>query len=261
MVQSPNSRPNKRLRSLPLAVGGLAIVGVGVLASFFLFRSPNSQFSNGLQYLENQEKTDITQLETDLSKQQRERMFEAVNSGQYPISSLFRNAVVFGDSRVEALAGYGFLPASRVLAEIGVNIRSIPNHLEQVKTMQPQEIYFSFGVNDIDSNVGGAVGENGYGSVYEGLIDQVLAVSPNSKIIVCSILPVTQACINDNPQYERIPEYNQQIKEMCERRGWTYIDSTAFVESMGPDIYERDGIHFVASFYPEWLWSLLSAQS
>ena len=263
MVQPDSSDKNRNIttkfkyKKTTLIVTGGIVLGCAIALGWHFLGHSSVAFSQGISYLESQEAQSTADLEKELADKQRARMIEAVNSGEYSIFSLFRNSVIFGDSRIEGLESYGFLPVNEVLADIGSNIRSIPDHLEEVKAARPQRIYFSYGVNDIESNVGGATGENGYGSVYEGLIDQVLEVSPDSQIIVCGILPVSQTAHDEHPEFAQIADYNQQIREMCERRGWTYVDSTDFANSQGPDIYATDGIHYIADFYPEWMRFLL----
>ncbi len=260
MTSSNTFHPRKNRKKAFLVILSVVIIGAAILI-WFVLRQPDTRFAQGIAYLENQESTQTTDLEAELSSRHRERMLEAVNSGQSSLSALFRDSLIFGDSRVYGFGSYNFVPTSQVLASAGATIENISDYLDVVKEVQPQKIYFSYGVNDMGLDIGSDRGENGYAQVYEEQINKVLEVSPNSQIIINSIIPVTPARLEQSPRWGKADEYNRQIKELCERRGWTYVDNSEISQNGNADIYNPDGVHFPPSFYPVWAQNMLFAES
>lgn len=252
MTAPKTSKKSAKIRKGPAAI--LLVVVILVIAVVFtlIFNRPDSRLKSGLTYLENQEAVQTADLETELASKQRERMLEAVNSGEYSIFSLYKNSLIFGDSRVYGFGSYDFVPTFQVLADAGATIENISDYLDVVKNVQPQKIYFSYGVNDMGLEIGQDLGENGYAQVYEEQINKVLEASPNSQIIINSIIPVTPARLEQTPRWGKVDDYNRQIRELCERRGWTYIDNTEISQYGNADIYNPDGVHFLPVFYPVW---------
>lgn len=243
----------KRIR-IGLAAGGAVLV-IGLIV--FALRPSNDASAAGLEYLENQAAADITQIEKDVTAKKNEHLIESVKNGDTSIFSLYRNSLILGDSRVYGFDSYGFVPGEQVLAAAGTTIANIEDNLEIIQRMQPQVMYFSYGVNDMGLQIGSDRGENGYAQVYEEQIDKALSVSPNSQIVVNSIIPVTQAAKERSPRWDQAEDYNRQIQEMCERRGWTYVDNTDLADNGNAPIYQGDGVHFLPDFYPVWASNML----
>lgn len=248
-------------RRKAVLVSVLCVIVVVGFAMGYTSQRKNRILAEGLTYLKTQETRETQELEKTLQRKQRERMLAAVQSGQSSIFSLYRNALIFGDSRVYGFGSYGFVPFEQVLAEAGATINNIPDNLEIVKKTQPEKIYFSYGVNDMGLQIGSDRGENGYAQVYEEMIDQVLEASPNSQIIINSILPATPARLADAPRWKDVDQYNAQIEEMCKKRGWTYIDNSELADGGNADIYQADGVHLLPDFYPVWAQNMIFSAS
>lgn len=231
------------------------IIGCGV----FFFTRSDSATASGIAYLNSQDAVNIDNLISETATKRRSRMLQAVEEGKSTIFSLYNNSLIFGDSRVYGFGSYGFVPEKQVLAEAGATIQNITDYIDVVQSTQPEKIYFSYGVNDMGLNIGEDRGENGYAAVFEEQIDQLLAVSPNSQIIINSIIPATPARIEESPRWGKTDEFNQQIKALCEKRGWTYVDNSALADGGNADIYQPDGVHFQTNFYPIWAQNMIFA--
>ena len=48
------------------------------------------------------------------------------------------------------------------------------------------------------------------------------------------------------------PEFNQALEDLCQQMGCTFIDNTFLVDGRD-DMYEPDGEHVIADYYPLWL--------
>lgn len=230
------------------------------LLCLYVYLSSRTSFDDGLKYLENQAKTDTKEIETEIVKKQDEELTAAVNNGEKDVFSLFNNSLILGDSRASGYSYYGFLPKSKVLADLGDTAYTISDHVQEVEAMQPRYIYISYGANDILSGLG-ADSENGYADLMEEQIDELLKVSPDSKIILNSILNVSNQALENNSAYQKIASYNQQLKQLAEKRGWTYIDNSSITNGgNATEYYQSDGVHFISDFYYPWAKNMVLPQ-
>lgn len=247
-----------------LVITALCVVIAGV--TIWAMRSASTQSKKeGLAYLNTQASKNLDDVQNKLNERkaaeqqaQIDQEIDNINSDAASIWPMFDNSVILGDSRAEGFKSFDFLPDSIVLAEIGAQIKRIPEFAETIGTRKPEVIYLCYGLNDVLSNVGMENGPDGYGQLYESYIKQLLEKSPNSKIVVCSIIPASPSAIAANPGYEKTADFDRQVKEMCERNGWTYVDANSLVSD--PSVYEPDGEHFVRSAYDEWGKMLLKSQ-
>lgn len=100
---------------------------------------------------------------------------------------------------------YSFLSPTSLVAVMG---KSTENSLEDVPglvNLAPRNISFELGLNDIshpDTTL------ESYLSHYEKLIDSVRLQLPNTQIYICSIFPVTDEALKENPEFSQIETYN-----------------------------------------------------
>ncbi len=242
----------------------LIVVGIGGLGSLGYYRNLTHQqlLKQGLEYLTSQESIDFTQISAKVDERNRADAMTRISNSDNPMSmwSLFKNTILMGDSRVYGFMSYGFLPENQVLAAAGYTINNIPEFEDTIAAQQPRVIYLSYGVNDMGLNIGGNEGENGYQKVYEEHIKSLLEKSPNSKIFVNSIIDPTPEALAKNPNWRKVEDFNRQIKEMCQRNGWTYVDNSTICAGGTAPIYASDGIHFFSTFYEDWAKNMLTAQ-
>ena len=86
-------------------------------------------------------------------------------------------------------------------------------------------------------------------SEYKSVLTQIKEEVPDAHIFVNSIFPVQEKALEEEPILEKIPEYNDALKELCDSQTVAFIDNTDLVSEQ---YYEQDGIHFKADFYPVW---------
>lgn len=247
-----------------LVITALCVVIAGV--TIWAMRSASTQSKKeGLAYLSSQANKNLDDVQNKLNERKTadqqariDQEIDSINNNAASIWPMFNNSVILGDSRAEGFKSYDLLPDSIVLAEIGAQIKRIPEFAETIGTRKPEVIYLCYGLNDVLANVGMENGPDGYGELYESYIKQLLEKSPNSRIVVCSIIPASPSAVAANPGYEKTADFDRQVKEMCERNGWTYVDASSLVSD--PSVYEPDGEHFVRSAYDEWGKLLLKSQ-
>ncbi|MBD5424073.1 MAG: hypothetical protein HDR44_02985 [Allobaculum sp.] len=239
-------------------------MGISSVGGLWYYRNLTYQklLQPGLEYLSTQENIDFTEISSKVDERNRADAMTRISNPDDIMSmwSLFKNTILMGDSRVYGFMSYGFLPENQVLAAAGYTINNIPEFEDTIAAQQPGVIYLSYGVNDMGLNIGANEGENGYQTVYERNIKALLEKSPNSKIFVNSIIEPTPEALAKNPNWNKVEDFNRQIKEMCERNGWTYVDNSALSAGGTAPIYASDGVHFFSTFYEEWAKNMLTAQ-
>lgn len=223
---------------------------------FYFFGHRGHSKKEGVAYIQAQENKDTKKIQESLAEKRKADKLAKIESGELDVFSLFDDYVILGDSRVLGFIDYNFLPSNKVLASRGAKVTSIEDYAATIKEINPSSIYLSYGVNDLKSNVGN--GAQGYSDIYKQQIQMMLDVCPHAKIYVNSIIPVSQEALKESPDYEKIPEYNAAVKQMCEENGWIYIDNDSLMSSY-PDLYEGDGIHFKPQIYQYWSINMIDA--
>lgn len=170
---------------------------------------------------------------------------------------MFDDYALYGDSRVYGFGTYGFLPWNSVFAAAGNTILNISDFNEQLKQINPSKLYFSYGVNDMGLDLKKEGGT--YADLYEEKVKEVLKIVPKAHVFINSIIPPTAETLAETPRWGKANEYNTQLKAMCEKNGWTYIDVTGVTENGNPEFYQPDGIHFVRDIYPVWAQKMIDA--
>lgn len=234
---------SKRIRIVLVLI--LFIVGVT-----YIKRSTQADTSQGIQYITKLENKDITSVKKKVMKKRVAEKKEAIKDGDMSVFSLFDDYVFFGDSRVMGFINYDFLDSSRVLSDGGATIKYVSNHLEEVKSLQPSTVILSYGVNDMGMGIDSE--EGGYSGVYTKEVKKILDIVPDAKIYVCSIIPCTQEALEKSPAWSNVDKYNSELKKMCKKNNWVYIDTTSLADGGQANIYQEDGIHFLSSFYESW---------
>lgn len=181
--------------------------------------------------------------------------------------------VFIGDSRTNGLLTYEFLPPEQVFAIDGSTQKSIrernfiqlePNGKllsiqEAVKQRQPHRILLAFGVNAIPT-----MNEKEFMEEYRILVDELVQASPESEIVIQSILPVSWWLCDKTPALtnENIDDFNDLLENYAEENGYVFFDiSDHFKDSDGglDSTYGAgDGLHFNQRFYEEYLQVLIT---
>lgn len=82
----------------------------------------------------------------------------------------FSNALVLGDSITEGFVEYDFLRESSVIAELGMKVTDVTEKLDTIRTLNPQTVFLSYGMNDIAVTGGDAkVFKENYKEVLEDI--------------------------------------------------------------------------------------------
>ena len=251
--------------SVPLIAGG--IIGALLLADFITVSRPYrphvTDVSEGVQYVEALNQKDTDSVDAYLASQARkeqqkeaEKLRKQIESGDVDPFKLFRNYCIAGDSRANDLKDYGLLEERRVVADVGWDMSDVAEHIDEIKALNPLNLFIECGLNDIDLEYDSA---DSFAATYEKHLKKIQAAVPDATIYVNSIFPCNEHGISNHPNYAVIPEANEALKPMCEKNGWIYIDNDQITEDH-PEYYEHDGIHFFIEFDTLWAANMLTAQ-
>ncbi len=266
-----NTRIDKRRKKKTSAKGTLIFGGVlVVLAIIFLITAGGSTYKSSaknqemieqnvktLKELEEQTPAAQPQGDTPPSGVEElsgeEEKILNLSPGDYDVAkgkSWFQGTVFLGDSVVEAAAEFDYLSREVDLAVIGASLLTCDEQIEGAIARYPSAIFLCFGANDFE------IYQDDYDSYVKKLkerLDQLKAALPDVVIYVEAPFPVQEEFRASSLGSEYQPGYVDAVREFCEtEENVYYIDATFILDQM-PELYEPDGIHPVAAFYPKWL--------
>ncbi|WP_290458072.1 SGNH/GDSL hydrolase family protein [Faecalibaculum rodentium] len=237
-----------------------AAVGTGALFVLLLvwlaIHTQSQQVTDGRAWIREQAAKNPAELTSVLAQKRTAELKQAYSEGKISYSALLPDYAMIGDSRAAALAEYQILDGDRDIAVIGTDCQDIPNQLERITALQPANLIVSYGINDVQHNLGGS--PEGFAQVYESYIQQAAKAAPGARVFVTSILDVSPAVIEEYPQYGNLGQYNEQLKAMCERNHWVFIDSGSLNAEI-QDNLESDGIHLAPDMCLKWAENIVDA--
>lgn len=166
-----------------------------------------------------------------------------------PLSVRFQHSLVMGDSLAEAFLDYQLLNSSNVLAIRGRRTDNIDAEIAQAIQLAPRHIFLSYGMNDLLYCRGDA---DRFVKQYQKQIHKLKQALPDTKIYICSLIPIDASAIVQSPDLASYTAFNKELQKMCEQEHIHYIDNTTLMD-WSPSVYEADGIHPKYPYYPIWL--------
>jgi hypothetical protein len=183
------------------------------------------------------------------------------------MSSFTDGCVFVGDSICYGLEVYGFIPESRSLAKGNVSVWNIFTYkpfkcsdgaerwiADALAFEKPATVVFWMGMNDVN-----LVSKETHAENYRNLILTARERSPQSRIIVMSISPVSEDC--EFTTVGKIAEYNAVVKDMVENGEIPdvfYVDLDAALKASDGYIRENHavGVHLNTMAYKKVLYRL-----
>lgn len=175
---------------------------------------------------------------------------------QIAVHTLFANTIFFGDSMTQAISDCGFMDAANVVYQRSATIDVLIPKIPEVAATLPQQVIIFTGLNDCNHYTDIA----DYRRDYVTMLQQLKASIPGVKIVVSSLLPPSDAFGATRPDLARAPQFDQELRAICQENDVTYVDSTWIVRQKN---YQEDGIHMNRTFYRVWfryLKALLGSQ-
>ena len=176
----------------------------------------------------------------------------------YKYSPDIDNEIIFlGNSITAAFQIAEFLPGYNIRNRgiSGNTTNDILNRIDDIAGIKPVKVFIMMGINDIVENVPVKNLLDNYSQIIEKIKNQ----SPETKIFIQSILPVSKSASvffsgDENKINQMIDEVNQKLIQMAKERNLVYIDLNDVFKSKGElkDEYSWDGIHINARGYERW---------
>lgn len=212
--------------------------------------------AQGVEAIKQLETQDVVQVEEQIENIKAQHgiseQVSSVNTNDTSASvdykKKFSTSVIAGDSRAEGISAYGVLTQASVVAQKGRSLSTAVQNgdIDTAIGMYPKNMFLTYGINDVV----GVQSSDAFIKLYGEVIDKVKSKLPNSNIYVCSILPVTTAAANKQPNLKNIAQWNQDLKQLCEEKGVKFIDASSIISEGN---YEPDGIHFGVTCIKKWL--------
>lgn len=172
-----------------------------------------------------------------------------------------KEVVWMGDSITDGAEWSELFPGLRTLNR-GIssdNTFGMLYRIGEVAKRKPVKLFLLIGINDIARNIPNEVILRNYVK----LIDSVQIQSPNTKILIQTILPTNNVFTqfkNHQNKTEQIAEVNNSLKIICQQRGLQLVDLfTAMSDADGKldKRYTNDGLHLNGAGYQRWKQFLL----
>ena len=132
----------------------------------------------------------------------------------------------------------------------GDGVEGVLQRLESVLTAEPSTIFLMIGINDLFFHDAAFVLRH-----YERILQKCKQQSPNTQVVVQSILPVNsdiKAIPIDN---QTIVNLNKQIRTLSKKYGYPYLDVHALMKDENGKLnpqFSVDGIHINGAAYLRW---------
>jgi lysophospholipase L1-like esterase len=160
--------------------------------------------------------------------------------------------VFFGDS----LTYYGDFASgfpNKVVCNLGLRgdtIQGMIDRVEQVRVLQPQQVFLMAGINDVAHIL-----SDEFERLYGRLLDAISQALPEATIIVQTMLPVNNQYFHISCNNNQICECNSMIIKIAEERKLMFIDVHAlYVENGQLSFNEtKDGLHIIQESYSKWM--------
>lgn len=172
---------------------------------------------------------------------------EISNPEQTSYASQYQTSVFLGDSITEGLSYHDVLKEENVLAGAGKTAEFALEDVDELVKRKPEHIFIQLGSDDI---LWPTDHPKEYSLThYTQLIERIKERLPEASITILSVTPVTAEAEKAEPRYQNIGDYNKGLKELASKVQVGYIDVSSIVADH-PEMYDADGIHFQAKFYP-----------
>lgn len=160
--------------------------------------------------------------------------------------------VFFGDS----LTYYGDFASvfpDKVVCNLGLRgdtIQGMIDRVEQVRILEPRQVFLMAGINDV---VHVSVDDE-FEVLYNRLLDAISQTLPKANIIVQTMLPVNNQDFSIGCDNDQIRACNSRIETIAEKHGLNILDVFSLYEKdeLLPMNLTRDGLHLTPDAYLPW---------
>lgn len=246
---------------LAVIPASLLLAAAGTAFLYFRASGRDELCAENVARLKEIESADISATEQQLlamesreNAEQTAAAKEGIKSSETILSNVeirqaFSGSVIVGDSITESIREYGYLDTDVVISKRGLRIDDADEQLDTAIGLHPRNLFLAFGTNDMELYNGDT---KGFIEAYRVKIQKLQEALPDTPIYINSILPVLPSAIEQVPALGYYPDFNQALADFCAETGCIFIDNTFLVEG-NESMYEPDGEHVIADYYPKWL--------
>ena len=191
----------------------------------------------------------LSDIENKIRDLKNEKLQQDEEWKNRPLNVKFADSLILGDSHAESLVYYKILDDSEVIAHNGASLRDFSDNLDTIINLNPQNIFLTYGMNDL--SIFDYADE--FASSYENVIQTLHSSLPDTTVYVTLIFYSLPRAIESHEFLSKAEEYNHALIEMCQRNNIQYIDCNALLTE---DCYDTDGIHMTMDFYTTWVESM-----
>lgn len=165
-----------------------------------------------------------------------------------------KRAVVAGDSMAEGLTAYEVLDDENVVWYRGRRIDNMNEDMDKIVSYQPNYLFLTYGSNDLELWVGNV---SSFINSYRNTLSYIKNTLPNTKIIINSILPVSEEALRKNNAYSYQELFNNELKKLAEEENISFLENSSFLyERENP--FSTDGVHPKGFYYSLWAKNMAS---
>ena len=178
-------------------------------------------------------------------------------------NSCFENSAFVGNSMLEDLNMFGIIDNANFYAKTGLTVTSAFKEktadgtapiMDEVLAGNYEKVFLMFGLNELGWSYSDVFVQD-----YGKIIDTLRQANSDVKIYVQSLFPVSKERSDKNlygVTNERIVDYNNMLKKLCDEKGVKYIDVySAMVTEDGvlEDGASPDGVHPNMQYCETWV--------
>ena len=165
-----------------------------------------------------------------------------------------KRAMVAGDSMAEGLTAYEVLDDENVVWYRGRRIDNMNKDMDKIVSYQPNYLFLTYGSNDLELWVGNV---SSFINSYRNTLSYIKNTLPNTKIIINSILPVSEEALSKNNAYSYQELFNNELKKLAEEENISFLENSSFLyERENP--FSTDGVHPKGFYYSLWAKNMAS---
>lgn len=180
--------------------------------------------------------------------------FHKINSSVYEVLPKSDSEIVFLGDSLTHWGGW-----NELFNNVNIKNRGIPGDtssdimdcIDLITKNKPKKLFLMIGINDLKANTPVSDISNNYRTI----IKKVSTNSPNTEIILQSVLPINNDIFRVNTTNDKITELNNKIKEISTEYRLIYIDlNQLFIDKNGQLKEELtiDGVHINGNGYLVW---------
>ncbi len=156
----------------------------------------------------------------------------------------FDTAVFTGDSMAQGFVSFDLFDENHVKFQRGASIGEFDPEIQAAIDTLPDYFIFFTGCNNVSTYINDPTE---YYRQFVSRIEWVKSALPDTEIYVICMLPASDRFIKyENYHVARQPEYDAQLKLVCQDTGVHYVDCHWMVRQ---ELYLEDGLHFNEAFY------------